>query len=633
MARALHLADGGARQTTPGSISHEIATTAMAASLAAHRGLTVSEHRRAFEAAHGAAPRTYGAQFGSLAQRGILVAVAGRTSATRFSHRDALVGRDEAHDDDDLVMVRRALASACARYQRAVTTREVARELETLGLTLGSTHPNAVRQRLQTMVQTRRRGRPEWRGALAVRESVPSATAFLSVRWRPVDLLVPVAATVPSNAVDALRTIIAAAEDALGGPVSASDLIAWCGAHPTHLAVAGLGAARLSELLPSAAKVDARSGRETRILSRPARRDLAGDAPMTYHLLSALRCPRPMGVAAHRLAEALDGLRPADEWASIDLLRRRATRVGVAALAHLADLREHALQQALSMAVTAARAEVGGTATDPLRMLAVVETLREQMRTRDAWVAALPPNHRVGRRLRGQHAERRRHLDVVASRIGHNPEDRPLDVTVVGPAQAVGFDALSPFVQSAITDAGWTQHESVRFRVVAGCRRFDDATPRDRYLRTKHRGDRLRVDRADALHAIMARTASPRVAALLASATELLGSVVRDAVVLGEIADACRPIPGARAGDPGTWRAAMIARALLGVEPAESDIHTARTGDRLTATAAGLAAVLALGEGSQVLLTRMMRGSHLVATAATVMAGRVRGGRIVCAVT
>ncbi len=635
MARAVLLADGGARQTKPGSMGHQIATTAMTAALAATRGLTVAEHQRAFEASHGPAPETYAEQFGSLVRRGILVAVAGRPGHMRYAHRDALVGQSDALVDDDLVIVERALRSACARLHRAVTTREVSVEMAALGLSLRVAHPNAVRQRLGTMAAVRRRGLLEWQPQRVVRETVDGTTRFLQARWHPIDMVVPVDARAPSNAADAIRTIIGCVEDALRMPVTRDDCVLWIAAHPAHAAVTALGAGSVSELLPSVAKHDAKASGRSRVMKRAPDRGRSGLGPMAYHLVDEARTPDHDGVLAHRLGEALDGLQPVAELAEIALLRKRAARLRVAALAMLADVRIDALRSAMDAVVRDAgeEAEGAGRAERALRE-AAIDVLRHAVAARAVWASMSASRDAGVRRLLARDRERLVALEALQPVLADVLRGEGASVTVAGPASAAGLEELAPFIASSARDLGWRVNETATYRLLDGCRRFDDAGPQVRYARTRTTGPRLQVDRADALLALFAKSASPRVTVLLTSARELLGRVVRDSVMLAQIAEPCRPIEGVLAGDPGTWRGALIARALLGDGPTTEDVDVALRGcDRLTGTALALAAVIAGGADSGRTLRALMAAGPAVAPAAATVLQRVRAGRLTTAVS
>lgn len=634
MARAPHLADGSPRQTTPGSMGHQIATTAMTAALNATRGLTVAEHQCAFETAHSSAPKTFAEQFGSLVRRGILVAVAGRPGHMRYAHRDALVGQGDALDDDDLVIVERALRSACARLHRAVTTREVSVEMAALGLSLRVAHPNAVRQRLGTMAAVRRRGLQEWQPPRVARTTVDGTTRFLQTRWHPIDMAVPVDAGVPSNAADAIRTVIGCVEEALRLPVTRDDCVLWIAAHPTHPAVLALGVGSVSELLPSVAKHDAKASGRSRVMKRAPDRGRSGLAPMAYHLVDEGRTPDHDGVLAHRLGETLDGLQPVAELAEIALLRKRAARLRVAALDTLADARVQALRSAMDAVVRDAGEEVGvADVTERGVRETAIDALRHAIAVRAAWASVSTPRDAGVRRLLARDQQRVAALDALRPVLAGVQRGEGASVTVVGPTSAAGLDELAPFVTSAARDLGWRVTVTATYRLLDGCRRFDGAGPEARYARTRTTGPRLVVDRADAMLALFTKNASPRVTVLLTSARELLGRVVRDTGLLSTIMAETRTIPGVRAGDPGTWRGALVARALLAVAPEPSDVEVAVTGDRLTGVAVALAAIVAQGDASVDVLRALLHGSGSIATMASLAVQRVRSGRATAAVS
>lgn len=108
---------------------------------------------------------------------------------------------------------------------------------------------------------------------------------------------------------------------------------------------------------------------------------------------------------------------------------------------------------------------------------------------------------------------------------------------------------------------------------------------------------------------------------------------MRDPALLSAIGAETRPITEVRAGAPGTWRAALVARAVLGVAPSTDDVATALTGDRLTGAAVALAAVLAMGSDAADTLRALLSGNAMVAPAAATAAQRLRFWRVTTAVS
>ncbi len=143
----------------------------------------------------------------------------------------------------------------------------------------------------------------------------------------------------------------------------------------------------------------------------------------------------------------------------------------------------------------------------------------------------------------------------------------------------------------------------------------------------------MRVDRADAMLSLFGRAASPRVTVLLTSAQEMLGRVVRDPTLITAVIADTQPVPGLRAGDPWTWRGAIVARALLGVGPTGDELDSVLLGDRLKGAAVSVAAVIAEGEGAATVLRSMMKGGADVALAAAAALHRVRLGRLTRAIS
>lgn len=103
------------------------------------------------------------------------------------------------------------------------------------------------------------------------------------------------------------------------------------------------------------------------------------------------------------------------------------------------------------------------------------------------------------------------------------------------------------------------------------------------------------LDRVDVLLALGRRVGTPVVHALLASAYELLGAILRDRGLVAEVQVAAAP--GGAAPDPAVWRVTLVAEGLLGCAPEAGDAIVAGR-DRLSAQAFALAAILAEGVGA-----------------------------------
>lgn len=669
-------APGGtrARRTTPGSVNHAIAECAREAALAAQRGLTVAAHRDVYAAriAHPAGlplPPAYAARFHGLVRDGILVAVAGRTGHTRYAHRDALVGDVDPLEEDDLVRVLQACRAAHERLRRSVTTREVAGELRRLGLVLSTAHPNAVRKRLETLTATRRRGRAEWSQPLVVRETVTSALGRASARWRPAEAPPePDRAELgvqPASAADALRQVVAHVEAELGRPVSRAELALWLRAHPDHPLRVGLAGARLHVLLPSVATADERAvlkgasqdagtgrpgaaGRLRRVRPNRAR---AGLAPVRYTVGE----PTSAALCACALEDAVVGLCPADELEEIDVLRRRAARIGVPALVVLAARREVALDAALREATgVAALSDLAAPAS---RLLAGYERLT-------GWLAIAAPTsgiltdrrRQMEQRTAGVEAclvlarEARASWGVVPALSEASPGadsgstggERP-DPTV-GDAPVPARPALAPYLDAAGRE--WDKRPGARADddLLAGVRRFGEAPGRAAGLQNAP-GARLRVDRAEALARLFVGAPVARAGVLVTSAMELLGRIVRDPHALRAVVDQCRPadVPDATAvlhavvvpqhgTHPSVWRAGVVALGLLGTAPTEADVR-AGGGSVREATAVLLAALLASPQAAHAVADRLTEAAAPgVATLALTAMRRLQLGRLLTVV-
>jgi hypothetical protein len=216
-----------------------------------------------------------------------------------------------------------------------------------------------------------------------------SALGRPSARWRPADAPRSApdpggASVVPASAGDALRHIVLVVERTLRRPVSRAEIVLWMRAHPASPWCTALADIRMHVALPNVAATDERTlrggdggTREHRLPPRaggvprsnghddlPARplhlkrlrpdRARSGHATVRYSTYPDLH---PDARVACALEDAVAGLNPAAELEEINVLRRRASRLGVDALSALAAVRELALDRALC--------EASGVATLP----------------------------------------------------------------------------------------------------------------------------------------------------------------------------------------------------------------------------------------------------------------------------
>lgn len=534
-------------RTRPGSRAHAIESAVRAEVQRVRRGVTAKEARAAYAAAE-AVPSSFNAEFFSLVRRGILVATGGRASQTLYAPADATIVADEASAPaDDATAVHQALIAATRRWRRWVTTREVTAELRVLGLKLEATQPNAVRTLLSTLARPRRRGHASWTAPRVLREAVPSATGAPTLRWCPAGADVPLPHDVPASESDAVRRLVATVEAELPGPASRQDLRWWLEAHPTHPIATVLDPKALGRVLDFTTQADTRAALHTagRIRSLHGALRCHGGAP-TRFMTSA----DPEWQAVAELEDALLGLRPDQEVEQIAMLRRRAERHASADLRAFADARLQALTDAL-------RTHCG---SDPCSRWG---TLTQRIATRERWLEAA----RISSDARAARALPLRMLKSALAELermllGSRPDGAPQAAPpVVGLSATVSLTELEPFTVAAAGELGLAARG--RHALLRAARRFPnpDANPQDRWQADTPFTHLNVVDRVDALASLCGAVQVPRMNALVRSAHELLGNIVRDPVPLLRIAER------ASGTDEVIWRAAVVALGLVGTRP------------------------------------------------------------------
>ena len=147
---------------------------------------------------------------------------------------------------------------------------------------------------------------------------------------------------------------------------------------------------------------------------------------------------------------------------------------------------------------------------------------------------------------------------------------------------------------------------------------------------------RIRVDRVDTLAGLYRTLPVVSASALIASATELMGRVVRDQDLVAAVRDASRPTASDSGGrarivndHPAVWGASVVALGLLGVTPTADDWAVAKTASEYDCVAVLLAATLASPGDALACVTRLGAG---LGRTASVAARRLEIGRLMTVV-
>ena len=583
-------ANGAPRTTRPGSTGHAIAETARATSAAAGAPLTLESHRTAFAAAHDAIPITYAAQFFSLVDRGVLVALAGRSSQTRYAHRDQAgtlrtdidVPGEGAATDDDGERVLQALGHAFHMNGGPVTTMQITTALAALGHSLASTDINAVRVRLRTLARERVGGLEEWRAPRVVLHETRSAGGRIVCLWSPAGQ--PVVETVGTGGVygaaDAVRALVRHVQDLLGRPVERRELLWWLDLSPEHeiaRAVETHISSRdrsVGDLLQFTLGFD-----KKREVGRGTLQRVGG----TFACWGGVAARYWMGplvgvpLVADRLAEAGIALRARDEVTAIAQLEQRAGRSGGSALRELIAIRTALLARVRAEVIGDASAEEVATAAG---------VLAESFARAESWAVATAPGKDSRHERKTLLRERASHVAAFAQAPRSDLfAGRSVDVStlaVMGDAAVVTAHDLDPFITAMAKELDVPAMHARR-TALKGVRRLPKKSTG--VFGNPHERDDVGVDRVDAV-AHMYRMAPVAWAnTMIAAAVTLLGPVLRDAGVMRGIATDAGVAPDVR-------RAAVVALGMLGGAPGSGLMNG--TGDaRRDAKVRMLATVLA----------------------------------------
>lgn len=327
-------------RTKPGSRADLIVRIVAKAAEAHGRGLTTGEIRTAFEKhTKSPAPRSLTSEVHSLTKRGVLEITGGRAGRSLYAPTGAgYAGRED--EDDDALLVHRAVRSGFKRLRRPLSTREVAAELKRLGLSLESQSPNAVKKYLETLSRGRIRGARGFRAPRVRRVGSEAISGAPAAFWVPARSETS-GGIAPRSAADAVRAAVGHATSELGRPVSVTELRWWmhtAQAWPVHVGV--LDRTTLGRVLADTASADRRYENHPRRLHLcPTWWTSYGGQPQRY----CLGPPSEEQVIACEFTDMLEVLRPADELESIAGLRRRAEGIGSKPLMAVAQMREELL--------------------------------------------------------------------------------------------------------------------------------------------------------------------------------------------------------------------------------------------------------------------------------------------------
>lgn len=543
------------------------------------RGAEIVELRDAFEEATGAAaPSSFTSEVSSLARRGVLEKVGGRAGHTLYAPAGSGL-RGIQNEDDDALLVLRALRSAYRRLRRAVSTREVAEELRRLGLELSSDSLNAVKKYLETLSRRRTRGAKGMKAPQVRRVAFKSFTGAPSAHWVPADVQGQVRVA-PRSTADALRYAIFMAEADLLRPASRSELRWWLGTPLGRASSAGVlkSPKRISGPLGRLARHDAEFDWEVgRVHAVETPFTCHGGGPTRYSTAP----PTPIDLSLCAIEDGLRQLRPADELKDCGVLARRARMAKSDAMGTLAAVRRDLLGGLF----------VGLMEGVPDRGH-LVHRVRLAGQAMQQWVedAGLNPDRAEGRlrRLR----ERAFQVGALETLIGDHA-GLAVDHLRVGQAATCSYEQVAPLVEAA--GAFLDVPEGAEKALLERVRRFpvQEAPGKERFGKA-HALDLARLDRVDTLAELWQLFPVPRTRALLTSAQLLLGHVLRDGDL---VASVLRLTPPPKAADR---RAMTVALGMLGVVPERGDPLDAHNPDD---TAAWCLAVIfaTLGQAEGVL--------------------------------
>ncbi|HKK07289.1 MAG TPA: hypothetical protein VKA44_00240, partial [Gemmatimonadota bacterium] len=330
------------RKTKPGSRAHRLVELIRQGAERLGRGLELAEIRDAWREAEGSEPpKTLTSEVSSLKRRGVLKAAGGRPGHTLYAPAD-MTGLKAHRADDNAVIVLEALRRGYRRLGRALSTREVAEEVEAGEREISSDHPNAVKRYLDTLERETVRGPKASRTPKVVRISAEGAAGQPSNHWLPAgagpdDVEELEALVAPRSKADAVRQAVGRAAADLGRPVSRTELrwwLEWTGAPPVLRKA--LEATRAGTYLADTYRTDqGHAGEEGRLHQITTRMTCHGGAPVRWSLGPATAWQEAMC----RVEDVAGAFRLPEELRSIQALERRAALLRSDVLSELADLR------------------------------------------------------------------------------------------------------------------------------------------------------------------------------------------------------------------------------------------------------------------------------------------------------
>lgn len=337
------------------------------------------------------------------------------------------------------------------------------------------------------------------------------------------------------------------------------------------------------------------------------------------------------------LLDVVQALAWADEWEEIAVLERRAARLDSPSLAALATACHTALWAATARAVPAdvpVHEQMAWLCT-------AASTLDASYAPVMGWIDVVrqPAGRGVALHDRARAiTAQRRHLQALRRALREAPPTTTPDVTttVVGSASMVPVPALAPFLTAAARE--WERPDTPRThtQLLRWVRRFGVGSYQFPRAGESAEAPRVQVDRAEALATLYRDLPVARAGALIASAQDLIGRVVRDRELLEAVRDRSRPVVGERVAHPehpAVWRAAVVALGLIGAAPTIADTEAATaTGETLSVCAVLLAGTLASPEQGMAIAQSMSRSWSLWHGLITTAMRRLERGRLMTAV-
>jgi hypothetical protein len=550
------------------------------------RGADMAELRGAFERAEGtAAPRTFTAEVASLARRGVLSQVGGRSGRTLYALAGQSLPPVAAEPvADDVLEVLAALERACTREGQAVSTAEVRTELARAGVSLKSTSINAVRKALTTLAATRQQGAPGFREAQVVMRRRTRLTGSDECYWLPEVMTTAVArgergggggATAaassssssarperssPRSKSEALRSAVADCRAVLGRPITKQELRWWVEHEIAARRAPGLSAVEVSRTLAAVVGTDGRhGGKPGRVHVVASRWTTPGGVP-PRHTLGA---PSPAEERAVQVEDLAAAMRLGDEWSSVGAVERRAESLRSPVMSEWAWLRRRV---ACHLVRDLCPAEDGA---------ALARAARGAGDTLGTWLQDIAPSLRPGQR-----EHRARTLHVRQAHLAVLCELLEVAITPRRPERQIAVAGEDGVFEPGELDLWWarardlSRSDDARMtHVVGDARRF-----RARFVRPLGETDgpgspasliapSSAFDRPEALVALYGLFSVPRTRTLIRSATALLGTVIRDREAIW---DALIALPG---HEHAARQSFVVAAGLLG-QPAPLHLFT-----------------------------------------------------------